>query len=209
MDSSLDRVLERNLSNPFGTRLILQSNEQIKSSYDGMEVVSEWEAHEGIFLLTSRRIVFQTKRSFSSPNDLNLPLSEIEAVSVERGLAFRGSFQPALKIQVSSTRKLLFVLEPSSPSEPELNVLVQALIRLKELDEEKQNAPRQTVNLTTDFSWLKDFLKNGGYVMASYKCPNCGGAIDIPKEGDSTKCEHCGLTVYAVDVIKRARELIK
>ena len=83
------------------------------------------------------------------------------------------------------------------------------MVRVKELDEERRNAPRRNVNITTDFSWLREFLQNGGYVVTSFKCPNCGGGIEIPKEGETTKCGHCGSIVHAVDVIKMIKELIR
>jgi len=35
--------------------------------------------------------------------------------------------------------------------------------------------------------------------VVALKCPNCGGALEVPPGTDRTRCEHCGSTVLIVD----------
>jgi LSD1 subclass zinc finger protein len=40
---------------------------------------------------------------------------------------------------------------------------------------------------------------NTGIRVVALKCPNCGGALQVPRGADRTQCDHCGSTVLIVD----------
>jgi len=48
-----------------------------------------------------------------------------------------------------------------------------------------------------------------GIVLTTLKCPHCSAPIKMPKDGTETVCEHCGSTVYAVDVFEKVKKLMK
>jgi len=86
---------------------------------------------------------------------------------------------------------------------PEAAKLREAIVhyrseRIREIESEKKVA--------VDFSSIRDLLQKGGIVLYTLKCPNCGAPLELPESGNKTKCEHCGATVYAEDILKKLRE---
>ena len=67
---------------------------------------------------------------------------------------------------------------------------------------------QQTKIVVIDFSWVRRYLDKGGLVLTAFKCPQCSGSIDLPKEGNVTKCKYCGSNVYAQDVFDKLKGLL-
>lgn len=59
-----------------------------------------------------------------------------------------------------------------------------------------------------DFSSIKEYLKNGGVVMQTFKCPGCGASLEFPDNVDTTICQYCGNKIKAVDLFEKIRTLI-
>jgi DNA-directed RNA polymerase subunit RPC12/RpoP len=59
-----------------------------------------------------------------------------------------------------------------------------------------------------DFSFLRDYILKGGLALQTVKCPECGGPLKLPENGNQTTCEHCNRTIYAEDIFKRVKDLI-
>ena len=62
---------------------------------------------------------------------------------------------------------------------------------------------------TIDFSGIVELIAKYGIVVEEIKCPVCNGNIELPKEGNVTKCPYCGATIEAIDVYKIIKDLIK
>ena len=60
-----------------------------------------------------------------------------------------------------------------------------------------------------NFSEIVELIAKYGVVVKEIKCPECGGKIELPKEGSVTKCPYCGATIEAIDVYKIIKDLIK
>lgn len=59
-----------------------------------------------------------------------------------------------------------------------------------------------------DFSSIKEYLRNGGVVMQTFKCPECGASLDFPDKVDTTTCQFCGNKIKAVDLFERIKSII-
>ncbi|MDD1770302.1 MAG: hypothetical protein LUO79_04365 [Methanomassiliicoccales archaeon] len=75
--------------------------------------------------------------------------------------------------------------------------------RLHEVELEKNR--ERTV---FDFGALRDQMANGGIVVTSVKCPNCGANLDLPETGDTVRCEYCGSRIHAFDLLQKLKELL-
>ncbi len=63
-------------------------------------------------------------------------------------------------------------------------------------------------NVFINFSSIKEYLKNGGVVMQTFKCPGCGASLEFPDNVDTTTCQFCGNKIKAVDLFEKIRNLI-
>lgn len=75
---------------------------------------------------------------------------------------------------------------------------------------EKRNKIEDRITGTAiiDFSSIKEYLKNGGVVMQTFKCPGCGASLEFPDKVDTTTCQYCGNKIKAVDLFEKIRTLI-
>jgi len=73
------------------------------------------------------------------------------------------------------------------------------------IEDEKR---RDRVQITLDFSFLRDYMSKGGLSLQVVKCPQCGAPISLPKEGSQTVCGHCRSTVFAQDIMEKVKQLI-
>lgn len=77
-----------------------------------------------------------------------------------------------------------------------------------------ERAPEKTqetkiLQVTLDFSSLKDVISKGGLVMTTYKCPNCNAMVDIPETGKVLMCKHCGTPIKPVDIFEKIKSIIQ
>jgi len=56
-----------------------------------------------------------------------------------------------------------------------------------------------------DFSTIRNYFSEKGLVVYTVKCPNCGAPLKLPEKGKEIKCEYCGTTVYAEDILKKLK----
>lgn len=68
---------------------------------------------------------------------------------------------------------------------------------------------KERVQVILDFSSLKEVLSNGGIVMTTYKCPNCGGMLNLPEVGKVLMCQYCGVPIKPVDIFDKIKSLIQ
>ena len=78
--------------------------------------------------------------------------------------------------------------------------------KCREVNEAKKRMDR--VHLVLDFSFLKEQLGKGGLVVQTIKCPTCGANVDLPQEGNTTKCGYCQSTIYAADLFEKFKAML-
>lgn len=44
--------------------------------------------------------------------------------------------------------------------------------------------------------------------MTTYKCPNCGGMVNIPEADKVLVCQYCGTPIKPVDIFAKIKALI-
>jgi len=155
----------------------------------------------GHLTLTDHRLLFEhvagffTKQTYST---LDLPLERILNVYVtgtfKKVLVVTakpgptGSFPPRLEFSLSNPENWIKLITTTSQQ------------RVKEI--EKNANPH-----TFDFAALKLCLEKGGVILQTLKCPECGGPITLPAEGNQVNCQYCGKTILAIDLFKRLSSL--
>lgn len=81
--------------------------------------------------------------------------------------------------------------------------LVQAMATKR--DKIERNVRGNTI---IDFSSIKEYLKNGGVVMQTFKCPGCGASLEFPDNVDTTTCQYCGNKIKAVDLFEKIKSIL-
>lgn len=76
------------------------------------------------------------------------------------------------------------------------------------LEQERERA-KERVQIVLDFSSLKDVMSKGGLVMTTYKCPNCGGKLELPESGQLLTCKYCGVPIKPVDIFEKIKDLLQ
>ncbi len=171
----------------------------------------------GFPLLTNRRVAFLASKGLLSPKyfvALSIDLEDVLGVDCSGPshvhLSYKGSRTTAILsdfMELSGpTDNVLMDRGPSIPSSEIKNILCQLIKnRLHEIEEEHH---RTSTKIVLDFSFLKSMLEEGGIMVQSMKCPACGANIDLPKSGETVRCDYCGSNVRAIDLLERIRELI-
>ena len=176
-------------------------------------------AMSGFLILTNRRLAFiSSKGLLSNSYSVALAINYEDILGIDCGgsnhairISYRGSYnEPAVLCDFMEPRELtadaLTVSVTSVPSLDVKEMLSQRIAaRLKEIDDERKKAPTQII---IDFNSLKSILEKGGILVQSMKCPTCGANIGIPEAGAIIKCEYCGTSVKAIDLLERIKELI-
>ena len=201
--------------------VVLEKGEEILTSWDGNvekigktvitkgrlikrhKVVEVKEKEKGTLVLTNKRLLWATRRGiFGKSYHLTqeIPLEDIKGVS--RG----GKISKYISI-VDSENEYRLHLSGMYSSMPEFNPLIRTAMeaRRKEIETEKRKA---RVHIMLDFSSLKDYMKKGGLVLQTVKCPVCSAPLKLPESGNQVTCEHCGNTVYAQDIFEKVKALI-
>jgi len=201
--------------------LVLENGEKILTSWDGNaetigktvitkgryvkrhKVVEAKEREKGTLVLTNRRLLWVTKRGIFGKSyhiTHEIPLEDV------KGVSSGGAISKYISIKDSES-EYRFHLSGMYGSIQKFNPLMRTAMetRKKEIETEKRKA---RVHIMLDFSSLKDYMKKGGLVLQTIKCPVCSGPLRLPKSGNQTTCEHCGNTVYAQDVFEKVKALI-
>lgn len=85
-------------------------------------------------------------------------------------------------------------------------LIIKAIEELREYIESAKRKER--VKIVLDFSFLKSYMKKGGLVLQTFRCPNCGAPIKLPESGSEVVCSHCASTIYAQDILEKIKALI-
>jgi len=201
--------------------IVLEGGEEILTSWEGNvetigktvvtrgryvkrhRVVEARERENGILVLTNRRLLWVTKRGIFGTSyhvTHEIPLEDVKGVSCG-GAIFK---YICIKDSESEYR---FHLSGVYSSIEKFNPIIRTAMetRKKEIESEKRKA---RVHVMLDFSSLKDYMKKGGLVLQTVKCPVCSGPLKLPELGNQTTCEHCGNTVYAQDIFEKVKALI-
>jgi len=201
--------------------LVLEKGEEILISWDGNvetigkavitkgtlikrhKVVEAKERKKGTLVLTNRRLLWVTKRGIFGKSyhvTHEVPLEEV------KGVSSGGTISKYVSI-LSPENEYRFHLLGTYGSIQKFNPLMRTAMetRKKEIETEKRKA---RVHIMLDFSSLKDYMKKGGLVLQTVKCPVCSGPLKLPKSGNQTTCEHCKNTVYAQDIFEKVKALI-
>lgn len=82
----------------------------------------------------------------------------------------------------------------------------------KTLTERKRDLERirkkERVHVMIDFSFIKDYMKEGGLTLRTIKCPECNAPIRMPKDGTEMICEYCKNPIHAQDIFEKIKSLI-
>lgn len=89
----------------------------------------------------------------------------------------------------------------------EFDAFYDTLTKTIKIRREISKQPSQQ-HVHIDFSSIKDYLKNGGVVMQTFKCPGCGASLEFPDKDDSTTCQYCGNKIKAVDLFEKIKSLL-
>lgn len=201
--------------------IVLENGEEILISWDGNvetigktvitkgryvkrhKIVEAKEREKGSLVLTNRRLMWATKRGVFGKSyhvTHEIPLEDI------KGVSGGGAISKYISI-MDSENEYRFHLSGMCSSLQEFNPLIRRAMetRKKEIEAEKRKA---RVHIMLDFSSLNDYMKKGGLVLQTVKCPVCSGPLKLPKSGNETTCEHCGNTVYAQDIFEKVKALI-
>ena len=201
--------------------IVLEKGEEILTSWDGSvesivksviakgriikrhKIVEAKEKEKGTLVLTNRRLIWTTKRGIFGKSyhvTHEIPLENI------KGVSSGGTISKYISI-MDSENEYRFHLSGPYGSIQKFNPLIRTAMetRKKEIEAEKRKA---RVHIMLDFSSLKDYMKKGGLVLQTVKCPVCSGPLKLPESGNQITCEHCGNTIYAQDVFEKVKALI-
>ncbi len=112
-------------------------------------------------------------------------------------------FENSIHIQYGSGKDDNLYLRIKNDINEFYNSISETIRREKEKD---KGLPEKITVI--DFSSIKEYLKNGGVVMQTFKCPGCGAALEFPDSVDTTTCQYCGNKIKAVDLFEKIRTLI-
>lgn len=169
----------------------------------------ETTRHKDVFgnlFLTSKRLIFEHSSGLFSKGvyiTLDLPLEGVVNVSVE-GTFIKKLVVSAKKGFVSNfpVRLDFLVKEPTRWQ----NRIISALkARMQSIEAEKK---KERVHIMIDFSFLKDYMKQGGLIMQTFKCPTCGASLNFPGSGNTTTCKYCNSNIKAEDIFEKIKSLI-
>lgn len=159
---------------------------------------------KGHLVLTSQRVIFVKQRGLIGKSyhiDMSIPLEDL------RGLSMGGLVMKYVSLTDGGGEKVFHVRGVGELEFPGFRSAIQAQTtnRRKAMDAEKR---RERVHIMLDFSFLRDYMSKGGLSMQVIKCPQCGGPMSLPKEGNQVRCDHCGSMVFAQDIMDKVKELI-
>ncbi len=173
----------------------------------GKQAVAVRQTSRGILALTNRKLIWIEMRGV-----LGKSYHQLFALSLENltGISIGGAI---LKyVSISDTQgQHIFHFPFAVKNEDQLNdfkeiVFSQVNSRKQEVEAERK---RERVQVIVDFSFLKNYMENGGLLMQTVKCPECKASIKMPESGNRTKCQYCGSTIYAQDIFEKIKQLIE
>ena len=127
-----------------------------------------------------------------------------EIIPLEKIIRVDGTYcGPFIKYGPGKDDEVVIHIKPNKDY-PEFYTSLRHAMAKKRDKIENQNKGNVFIN----FSSIKEYLKNGGVVMQTFKCPGCGAALEFPDNVDTTTCQFCGNKIKAVDLFEKIRTLI-
>lgn len=189
---------------PWSNGVLLQRHETV-TRYWGANVYSSL-SERGYLLLTNQRIIFAQERGLVSKSyviKVSIPLESLTGLALGGVIGMKyvslawGGVERAFRLDgVSKDRE--FAIFKSLVEEQRNN-------RYRLIEAENAKGRMQVV---LDFAFLRDYMAKGGLSLQVVKCPQCGAPLSLPKEGNQAKCDHCGATVFAQDIMDKVKQLI-
>jgi len=90
---------------------------------------------------------------------------------------------------------------------PSCKPLIEKAIQERK-EEIKSQRLKERTHVVLDFSFLKDYMKKGGLILKSFRCPHCNAPVQLPNSGNQTECKHCGNTIYVQDIFEKVKALL-
>lgn len=159
----------------------------------------------GYFILTTHRLVFVKERGVFGKSyhiDLSFSLEDL------RGLSMGGLVMKYVSMSDSNRESVFHISGVGNETEFgsfKQSIRSQQAARRQAIEAEKR---KDRIQIIMDFSFLRDYMNKGGLSLQVVKCPQCGASISLPTQGDEVKCEHCGSTIFAQDVMEKIKQLI-
>lgn len=123
-----------------------------------------------------------------------LPLEDITGLGTE---ADRG-----ISIQYDFNKSIQLIVRPNDFKQFYTSII-------EEMAKKREKIKGQYCGKSNiDFSSIKEYLKNGGVVMQTFKCPGCGAALEFPDNVDTTTCQFCGAKIKAVDLFEKIKSIL-
>jgi DNA-directed RNA polymerase subunit RPC12/RpoP len=193
-------ILSGSVANPFPNLPSLAEDEPIRLTAQ-CQIFTGSSFRGATLVMTDQHLflVLNADKEVRGP----FPLSLL-SVGVERNMLVGKNLRDVLKLVVTNTAFLLDILA-STPTNLAAEDIVGAILAAKKHVEEQTKLAKSPQ--ANDFKWLKELIDKGGVVVTAVKCPSCGGIVDIPKEGNFVKCEHCSQTLYVEDVVGIIKKL--
>lgn len=167
------------------------------------KIVEARGKEDGLLILTSRRLLWVNKKGRVGKTyrvTYEIPFEGIRSISGG------GAVRKFISL-IDSEDEYWFRLSGKYSSLEFFRPLLRSVMdaREKEIESEKKKA---RVHVMIDFSSLADHMKEGGLVLQTVKCTECGGPLKLPESGNEIICEHCGCTVHAQDIFEKIESLI-
>jgi hypothetical protein len=171
------------------------------------------EQHSGQLFLTNERLIWVQDGIFN----FEIPLEDL--TSFVPASTYQGSSESCLVVKsrrnIEAWLKLWLWFGQKGNVEVARDnrafAKVQSMIfgqQRKKRERIQREKQREHVQVVLDFSSIRDTLSKGGIVMSSFKCPQCGGALDLPETGKQTTCKYCGASIKPIDIFDKIKSIV-
>jgi len=203
------------LSSDWQASIIFEKGEKVVASWKGDREIREKAIVDGrstettkyiagVIVLTNQRFIFLKEHGIfrkSYHQSLVIPLEKIGAISMG------GFLTPFVSIS-DGVETYIFHIQGVGKREfePFRQLIVeQCQKRKEEVEVEKK---KERIHLMIDFSFIKDYMKQGGLVLQTFKCPSCGAPLKFPESGNTMTCPYCNSNIRAEDIFEKIKALI-
>jgi hypothetical protein len=175
-----------------------------KGKYGGRRIAEAKRNLSGFLVLTSQKLLFLEEHGMfgkSYHQTLSVPLSKVGAISMG------GALLPFVSI-ADDVETHIFHVQGVGKKEFESfrqSIVEQCRKRREEIEAEKK---KERVHIMVDFSFVKDYMKQGGVILQTFKCPTCGASLKFPESGNTTTCQYCNANIKAEDIFEKIKSLM-
>lgn len=90
---------------------------------------------------------------------------------------------------------------------PSCRPLIEKAIQERK-EEIKTQRLKERTHVVLDFSFLRDYMKKGGLILKTFRCPHCNAPFELPNSGNQAECKHCENTIYVQDIFEKVKALL-